>query len=109
MIMMPDILYFIAESKSCVSREEFDSLKRELKYWQNTTISILKKYLIDNERKLNSRSIPLFMIVIYYSKVESEASHCPANDNSYLKDKVEVLDQKVEGILNQTQGNYNLH
>ena len=37
------------ESKSCVSREEFESLQQELNYWQNTTINILKKYLIDNE------------------------------------------------------------
>ena len=26
------------------------------------------------------------------------------SDDSFLKDKVEELDQKVEGILNQTQG-----
>ena len=37
------------QSKSCVSREEFESLQQELNYWQNTTINILKKYLIDNE------------------------------------------------------------
>ena len=39
------------ESKICVSREEFDSLQKELDYWQNTTINILNKYmyLIDNE------------------------------------------------------------
>ena len=27
--------------QNCVSREEFDSLQRELNYWQNTTINIL--------------------------------------------------------------------
>jgi hypothetical protein len=37
---------------------------------------------------------------------EEQSSHCSASDNSFLKDKVEELDQKVEGILNQTQGNY---
>lgn len=36
-------------TKNCVSREEFDTLQKELHYWQNTTINILKKYLIDNE------------------------------------------------------------
>ena len=35
-----------------VSREEFESLQKELNYWQNTTITILKKYLIDNESKV---------------------------------------------------------
>ena len=43
----------IEESKSCVSREEFESLEKELNYWQNTTINILKKYLIDNEGMLS--------------------------------------------------------
>ena len=42
------------EVSNCVSREEFDSLQKELNYWQNTTISILKKYLIDNEGKLDA-------------------------------------------------------
>ena len=35
-----------------VSREEFESLQKELNYWQNITITILKKYLIDNEGKV---------------------------------------------------------
>ena len=39
----------IEEISSCVSREEFESLQKELNYWQNTTITILKKYLTDNE------------------------------------------------------------
>ena len=39
-------------AKNCVSREEFDTLQRELHYWQNTTINILKKYLIDNQGNL---------------------------------------------------------
>ena len=43
----------VEESKNCVSREEFESLQRELNYWQNTTINILKKYLIDKEGELN--------------------------------------------------------
>ena len=33
----------------CVSRNEFESLQKELNYWQNITITILKKYLVDNE------------------------------------------------------------
>ena len=41
-----------------------------------------------------------------YLHAGDEASHCPVNDDSYLKDKVEELDQKVEGIINQTHGNY---
>ena len=58
----------LEESKNCVSREEFDSLQKELNYWQNTTVNILKKYLIDNERKskrLKSRA-GMMIIVIYY-------------------------------------------
>ena len=39
----------IGGAKNCVSREEFDTLQKELNYWQNTTINLLKKYLIDNE------------------------------------------------------------
>ena len=39
----------IEEISSCVSRDEFESLQKELNYWQNTTITILKKYLTDNE------------------------------------------------------------
>ncbi len=39
----------IGGAKNCVSREEFDTLQKELYYWQNTTINLLKKYLIDNE------------------------------------------------------------
>ena len=35
---------------------------------------------------------------------EEQSSHCSVSDDSFLKDKVEELDQKVEGILNQTQG-----
>jgi hypothetical protein len=37
---------------------------------------------------------------------EEQSSHCSATDDSFLKDKVEELDQKIEEILNQTQGNY---
>ena len=39
-----------------ISREQFESLQKdvaslqkELNYWQNTTINILKKYLLENE------------------------------------------------------------
>ena len=39
----------IGGAKNCVSMEEFDTLQMELNYWQNTTINLLKKYLIDNE------------------------------------------------------------
>ena len=45
---------FALTGRQCVSREEFEltraeieSLKEELNSWQNTTISILKTYLID--------------------------------------------------------------
>ena len=31
------------------SKKEIDTLRNDLKYWQNTTISILKKYLLDNQ------------------------------------------------------------
>ena len=45
-------------NQNCVSREEFESqinsLQRELYYWQNTTINILKKYLVDNEGEQQS-------------------------------------------------------
>ena len=37
-----------------------------------------------------------------------QSSHCSVSDDSFFKDKVEELDQKVEGILNQTQGNCTL-
>jgi hypothetical protein len=37
---------------------------------------------------------------------EEQSSHCSTSDDSFLKDKIEELDQKIEGILNQTQGNY---
>ena len=47
-------LYIFAEMHDCVSREEFESLQKELNYWQNITITILKKYLIDNESKVNN-------------------------------------------------------
>ena len=30
-------------------QERVASLERELNYWQNTTINILKKYLLENE------------------------------------------------------------
>ena len=43
---------YIGGAKNCVSREEFDILQKELYYWQNTTINLLKKYLIDNEGNL---------------------------------------------------------
>ena len=31
-------------------------------------------------------------------------SHCPAADDSYIKDRLERLDQKIESIDNRTQG-----
>ena len=31
------------------SKKEIDTLRNDLQYWQNTTISILKKYLLDNQ------------------------------------------------------------
>ena len=43
-------------SIECISHEQFESLQKdvallqkELNYWQNTTINILKKYLLENE------------------------------------------------------------
>ena len=48
------VLTLTAELCDCVSREEFESLQRELNYWQNTTITILKKYLIDFESEDNN-------------------------------------------------------
>lgn len=39
-----------------VSREEFESQQKELKYWLNTTVTILKKYLIDNEGIVSFRN-----------------------------------------------------
>ena len=50
--------------KNCVSREEFDTLQKELNYWQNTTINLLKKYLIDNEG--NSIMAQSNIIIILY-------------------------------------------
>ena len=41
-----------------------------------------------------------------YIHAEGQSSHCSLSDDSFLKDKIEELDQKVEGILNQTQGTY---
>jgi hypothetical protein len=40
---------------------------------------------------------------------DEQSSHCSVSDDSFLKEKVEELDQKVEGILNQTQGNFTTH
>ena len=31
-------------------------------------------------------------------------SDCPASDDSYIKDRLERLDQKIESIDNRTQG-----
>ena len=41
-----------------------------------------------------------------YIYVEGQSSHCSLSEDSFFKDKIEELDQKVEGILNQTQGTY---
>ena len=46
------IFYYLHAEEDCVSREEFESLQKELNYWQNTTINILQKYLIDNDSEL---------------------------------------------------------
>jgi hypothetical protein len=49
-------LWYVISNVDNISREQFESLQkdvaslqRELNYWQNTTISILKKYLLENE------------------------------------------------------------
>ena len=34
---------------------------------------------------------------------ETCLAQCPENDDSYLKDKVDALEQKMDGILNQTE------
>lgn len=34
----------------------------------------------------------------------AELNHCTANGDSFIKDGLEELDQKVEEIFNQTQG-----
>ena len=36
-------------------------------------------------------------------------SQCSANEDSYLKDAVEHMDKKIEGILNQTIGMYSVY
>ena len=38
-------------------QERVALLERELNYWQNTTIDILKKYLLENDGKNDSISI----------------------------------------------------
>ena len=45
---------------------------------------------------------------MYIHCTEDQSSHCSVSNDSYLKDKVDELDQKVEGIFNQTQGNYTI-
>jgi hypothetical protein len=49
-------MYILPTHIESISREQFESLQkdvaslqRELNYWQNTTFSILKKYLLENE------------------------------------------------------------
>ena len=78
------------------------SLIQELYYWQNTTINLLKKYLIDT---CIYCSIYMYNIANNFTtRTEERSSPYSVSDDSFLKDKVEELDQKVEGILNQTQG-----
>ena len=57
------IIINIAEMHDCVSRNEFESFQKELNYWQNTTITILKKYLIDNEGEGYSISMWIEVLV----------------------------------------------
>ena len=36
-------------ANTCVSRSKFDQLKRNFHYWQNTTLSIIKHYVVDEK------------------------------------------------------------
>ena len=72
------VCYFFTanESGQCVSREEFQALreqlgrsreetaavKREVDSWQNSTILILKRYLIENPSKLTKTVFPCVQI-----------------------------------------------
>ena len=37
----------------------------------------------------------------------TEQNHCTPSDDSYIKDKLEKLDYKIESIYNSTQGKLN--
>ena len=77
-------------------------LQKELNYWQNTTINILKKYLLENE------GINISLSLNSHHKLSMHPgtgpNHCAASDDSYIKDGLEKLDHKIESIHNATQG-----
>ena len=72
--------------QNCVSREEFDSLQRELNYWQNTTINIL----INNKGE---------HIMHGYSQHSKQACMC-ARAACYSK-RVQIQEQNLTTALSR--------
>ena len=88
----------------CVGREEFDSLQMELNYYQNTTINILKKYLIDSQGEIICMYINIVRMMSMHNS-GSGPNDCSVKEDHYLEDRVEERDKMTEGILNQTRSN----
>ena len=69
----------------------------------------IEKYLIDNEGTLIILTLLIFFkSSMWYTKDQTNKLNRLASDDKLrhleFKDEVEQIDQKVEGILNQTQG-----
>jgi hypothetical protein len=97
-----------------ISREQFESLQKdiaslqkELNYWQNTTISILKKYLLENEGILTNL-VEFSMQPLFNVETGPSENHCAASDDSYIKNKLEKLDHNIDHVHNFTEGKLNL-
>ena len=59
-------------------QERVASLEWELNYWQNTTIDILKKYLLENNGKNDSISILITLecTTAFFSRIRTKPLHC---------------------------------
>ena len=53
------------------------------------------------------RVCTLALLLIHAINAGDESNHCSVEEDSYLKDRVDELDIKIEGVLNHTQSKTN--
>ena len=98
--------------EDCVSRQEFESLKYDLHYWQNVTLTIIKNN-IANQRGKSESDVPTFspiaisVVSVDYYKNLDEDQDCKAlqEDVNSLKDCFNTTFEEILSTISEDAAN----
>ena len=79
----------VSNSSECVSRQEFESLKRDLHNWQNMTLTVIQN-ILDEPAEGNTEEISCEC----YVKISLYTA-------DYCQDKIETLQRDMKSVKNK--------